>query len=156
MKNKTVKKILSALLVAVFGYIVINLTYLVDFIFQTFLDDVVRIFFKAEVNLVWHWYPIAKDLLFLLIVVLVSRSVFQSKMKTLYKNIFLTLPLSVIYTTINIFFFRWPIVVYLAEAYFFFGFLYVFKRLKLSWLYFYTLYFFSLLILILNMMRWQI
>lgn len=156
MKNKTVKKILSALLVTVFGYIVINLTYLIDFIFQTFLDDAVGLFTKAEVNLVWHWYPIAKDLLFLLIVALVSRSVFQSKMKTLYKNIYLTLPLSVIYTTINIFFFRWPIAVYLAEAYFFFGFLYVFKRLKLSWLYFYTLYFFSLLILVLNMMRWQI
>ena len=156
MKNKTLKNILSALAVAFFGYILLNFTFIIDFLFQTLIDKEVKIFLSIEGNKIWLWYPAVKHLFFLFLIVLLSRYIFKSKLKTIYKNIYFTVPLSAIYVTAGMFLYRWPIAAFLTSSYFFFGFLYFFKRTKLSWLYYYTLILVTLVFLIGSLLGTQI
>ncbi|MBI5126915.1 hypothetical protein HZA76_00455 [Candidatus Roizmanbacteria bacterium] len=147
LKNKVVKNILSAVFVAGSGFIILNLTFILDFLFQYTVITLIRLFTTVDFQGNFKWFPPVLHLSFVLIIAILSRLVFKSKLKTIFKVIYFTVPLSVIYVTIGIFFYRLPIVAFLLSAYFFLGFLYFFKRTKQSWLYYYALILVSLILL---------
>lgn len=137
-KNPIVKNILSALAVAGGGFVLLNLAFLFDFLFQSLLDVIIGLFTTADINMAWAWYPPVKHSLFVIIIGLISWFVFRSKLAVLYKAIFMTVPLAVIFVTFGIFFYRWPAVVYSLGSLFAAAVLYYFYRNKQPWLYYYT------------------
>ncbi len=155
-KNQPVKNVLSAVAVAVFGLILLNVTFLFDFFVQTLIDSVVKLFAQTDINRVWRWYPPLKHFIFVAIVILISRFIFKSKLKTIFKVIYFVVPLAIIYVTIGIFLYRLPLLAFLLSSYFFLGFLYFFKRTKQPWLYYYALILVSLTLLIFNLLGEQI
>lgn len=51
----------------------------------------------------------------------------------------MTVPLAVVLISLGIFFYRWPVVVYLSGGLFSISVLYYFHRTRQPWLYYYTL-----------------
>jgi hypothetical protein len=156
LKNLIVKNILSAVAVAGFGFILLNLTFLFDFLFQSFVNKIVRLFVSIDFDMAWNWLPMLKHLMFVVVILLISWLVFRSKLGVLYKAIFMTVPLAVIYVTIGIFFYQWPIIVYSLGGLFSIGVLYYFYRTKKSWLYYYTLVLVGLSILVASLLGVEI
>jgi hypothetical protein len=156
LKNLFIKNILAAIAVAGFGFILLNLAFLFDFLFQSLVDKIVRLFTSVDFNMAWHWFPPLKHLMFVVIIFLISWLVFRSKLGVLYKAIFMTVPLAVIYVTIGMFFYQWPIIVYSLGGIFSIGVLYYFYRTKKPWLYYYTLVLVGLVILIASLLGVEI
>jgi len=137
-KNPIAKKILSAVAVAGFGFVLLNITFLFDFLFQSLVDGIIKLFTPADINMAWHWFPPLKHALFIVIIGLISWLVFRSKMSTFYKAIYMTVPLAVIFVTLGMFFYRWPAVAFSLGSLFAIGVLYYLWRTKQPWLYYYT------------------
>lgn len=155
-KNSLLKNILSFLAVPVFGFILFNVALILNIFFQTTIDKVVSNFTPLNMNRVWSWYPLAKHLIFVFIVGLISRQIFKSKVKSVFKAIYLTLPLAMIYISLIILFYRWPIVIFSLAIYFFLGTLYFLKKKRLHWLYYWALILVSITLLVLSLMSAQI
>lgn len=156
LKNPIVKNILSALTVAVFGFVLLNLAFLFDFLFQSLIDGVVKLFTPVDFNMVWSWFPPVKHALFVIIIGLISWFIFRSKLGTLYKAVYMTVPLAVVFMTLGILLYRWPIFAYLSGFLFGFGVLYYFHRKKLPWLYYYTLILVGLVLAIFSLLGGEI
>ena len=137
-KNPTIKNILSALAVAGFGFILLNLTFLFDFLFQSLVDGIIKLFTTADINMTWHWFPPVKHAVFVVIIGLISWPIFRSKLRLLYKAIYMTMPLAVVFVTIGMFLGQWPVFAYSLGGLFGIGVLYYFHRTKQPWLYYYT------------------
>lgn len=138
LENRAVKNILSAVAVAVFGCILLNLTFIFDFLFQTLVDTFVKLFSSADLNMTTSWYPGVKHALFVIIIGILSWFVFRTKLSMLYKAIFLTVPTAVALLTIGIFLLRTPIVAFALGGLLTAGVLYYFYRTKQPWLYYYA------------------
>jgi len=155
-KNPIVKNILSAIAVALFGWILLNLTFLFVFLFQSVIDVAIKLFTPVDINRAWQWFPPIKHFLFVIIIGLVSWFVFKSKLKTLYKAIYMTVPLAVVFVSIGIFFYRTPLVAYFLGGLITFGLLYHFYRTKKPWLYYYTVILVALTLAIFSLMGGEI
>jgi hypothetical protein len=138
LKNPLVKNILSALAVAIFGFILLILTFLFDAIFQSLVDGIIKLFTPVDINMTWYWFPPIKHASFIVIISLISWLVFRSKLKVLYKAIYMTVPVATVLVTVGMFLYRWPIVVYSVGSLLCIGTLYYFYRTKQPWLYYYT------------------
>ena len=147
IKNPFIKNILSALAVAIFGFILLNITFLFDYAFQSIVKFFIRLFTPTDYNMT-SWYPPLMHLLFLVIIVLISWFVFHSRIKVLYKAIYMTVPLAVVLATIGMFLYRWPIIAYSLGTIFSVFVLYYFYKTKQSWLYYYTLVLVSFVMLL--------
>jgi len=150
IKNKTVRTILSALAVAFFGFILLNLTFLFDFFYQSLVRGFVSLFIPLNPN---------ADLMhisFVLIIGLISWFVFKSKLKTIYKAIYMTVPLAVVFATIGMFLYPWPIASYSLGIFFAFCVLYYLYRTKQPWVYYYTLILMSFAMLLVALLGVEI
>lgn len=156
LKNPIIKNVLSAIAVAGFGFILLNLAFIFNFLFQNFVDKIARLFTSVDFNMAWHWFPMLKHLMFVVIIFLISWFVFRSKLGVLYKAIFMTVPLAVVYVTIGIFFYQWPIIAYSLSGLFSIGVLYYFYRTKKPWLYYYTLILVGLAMLLVGLLGIEI
>ncbi len=152
MSKQIVKNILTALAVAVFGFILLNLTFLFDFLFQSLIDIIVKLFTTADINLVWPWYPPVKHIIFIVIIGLISWPILRSKLRVLFKAIYLTVPLAVVFASIGMFLYRWPAAVYSLGIIFTIAILYYLYRTKQLWLYFYTVILVGLVMAIMTLM----
>ncbi len=94
-----------------------------------------------------YWVPPLMHIMFLTIIGLISWLIFSSKLSVLYKAIFMTVPLAVVFMTIGIFFYRWPLLVYSLRGLFGVGVFYHFYRTRQPWLYYYTLILIGLVML---------
>ena len=74
----------------------------------------------------------------------------------LYKAIYMTVPFAVVFLTIGIFLFRWPVLAYSVSGLFFFGVLYYFYRTRQPWLYYYTLILVAFVMLIAGLLGIEI
>ena len=137
-KNPIVKNILSAVAVAVFGFILLNLAFMFDFLVQSLVIGLIKLFTPVDLMTNFQWLPPAMHGLFVVIISIISWFVFRSKLGTLYKAIYMTVPLAVVFVTLGIFFYRWPIVSFSLGGLFGIGVLYYFYRTKQPWLYYYT------------------
>jgi len=151
LKNKIIKTILSAGAVAAFGFILLNITFLFDFIFQGMIRGLVGLFIPLDPNSDLYWFPPMMHILFLSLIVLISWFVFKSKLKVFYKAIYMTVPLATIFATIGMFLYQWPIVSYSLGILFGMCVLYYFYRTKQPWIYYYTLVLISFTMLIVTL-----
>ncbi len=134
IKNPHVKNILAALAVAVFGFILLNLTFLFDWAVQSFI----RRLFPANDNMAMQWLPPAKHIIFLIIIAFLSWLVFKSKLRMIFKAIYSTVPAAVTFVTVGICFYQWPIISYSINILIYAGTILYLYRTKKSWLYYYS------------------
>ena len=123
----------------IFGFILLNLTFLFDAIYQGLLMGFVSIFipFNPETNI--FWLPQLFHGSVIIIISIISWFVFKSNLKSFYKATYMTVPLAVVYATIGIFFYQWQLIVYLLGTLFSLFILYYLYKNKQSWIYYYTL-----------------
>jgi len=151
-KNPIVKNILSAVAVAGFGFVLLNLT----FILYALLARFVELFIPTDFGMTRPWFYPAQHALFMVIIGLISWLVFRSKLGVLYKAIYMTVPLAVAFVTIGMFLYRWPIVAYSLGGLLGAGVLYYFHHTKQPWLYYYTLVLVGLAMLIAGLLGIEI
>jgi len=138
LKNSIVRSILSAIAVAFFGFILLNLTFLFDVIYQSAIRGIVGLFVPLGPDMKLYWFPPLMHASFVVIIGIISWIVFRSGLGMLYKAIYLTVPVAVVLATVGIFLYRWPIVSYSVGSLLCIGALYYFYRTKQPWLYYYT------------------
>ena len=156
IKNPIVKNILLALAVAFFGFILLNITFLFDAVYQGVLRRIVGLFISLSPDTNAYWVPLLMHGSFALVVLIISWFVFKSKLKVLYKAIYMIVPLAVVLATIGIFFYQWPIIPYSLGALISIGLLYYFYRTKQPWLYYYTVILVSLTLAIFTLLGGEI
>ncbi len=146
-KKPAVKNVLFALAIAVFGFLLWNLTFGLYALFQRFVDIIASSFISSEAAAP-DWYFALRHLLFLALILLITWIIFRTKLQPIYKAIFMTVPLAVVYLTIGVFFYQWPLLVYAICGLLTLGLLYYFISRKKSWLYSYTVIFVAVTLLI--------
>lgn len=109
-----------------------------DFLVQSLVIGLIKLFTPVNFETNFQWLPPAMHGLFVVIISIISWFVFRSKLNTLYKAIYLTVPLAVVFLTIGMFLGHWPIAAYSLGGLFGIGVLYYFYRTKQPWLYYYT------------------
>ena len=144
-KNHYVKNILSALSVAFFSFVLLNLTFMFDF----FIHSLIGLFFPATNR----WFPQMKNIIFIITIILISLLVFKSKLREFFKVIYLTVTLTVILITIGIFLYRWPILTYSVSGLILGSIVFYLYRNKKSWLYYYSVILVASVLLIMNLFR---
>ena len=144
-RNLIVKNIFSALAVAVFGFILLNIAFLFDALYQGIVRAFIGLFVSFGLNMDLYWFPPLMHISFVVIIGLISWFIFKSKLKLIYKAIFMTVPLAVVFATIGMFLYKWIWAVYLLGILFGAGVLYYLYRTKQPWIYYYTLILISLL-----------
>ncbi len=139
-KNPLLKNILSALAVPLFGYLLLNAAFLLDYLFQTLINRVVAIFIQPDVNPLMSvpWYPPFLHILFMLLILALTRLVFRSKLPVLVKAIYMTVPLATVFVTFGIAFYAWPVVPYLLGGALAAALIVYFQRTHQPWLFSYT------------------
>ncbi|MFH1388583.1 MAG: hypothetical protein ABIG86_01015 [Patescibacteria group bacterium] len=140
LKKPISRIILSALAVAGFGFILLGLTFFFGFLFQSLITKIVKLFIPVNVNpeMDYYWFPSMLHALFVVVVGLISWPIFRSKLRVPYKAIYMTVPLAVVFVTLGIFLYRWPVVAFSIGGLFSIGVLYSFYRTKQPWIYYYT------------------
>ncbi len=151
LKNPHVKNVLSALVVAIFGFILLNLTFLLDFFFQNLVDRFIKFFIPHNLNMSNSWFPLMKHAMFVVIIGLISWYIFRSKLGLLYKAIYMTVPVVVVLATFGIFLYHWPLIAISVGSLLTVGTLYYFHRTKQSWLYYFSVIIVPLVLLIMTL-----
>jgi len=156
LRKPIVKNILSALAVAVFGFILLNLAFIFDALFQNVVKRFLRLFTSTDLNMAYNWYPPTMHATFVVIICLISWPVFRSKLGTLYKATYMTVPLAVVFVTLGISFYRRPAIAYALGGLFGIGVLYYLYRTKKPWLYYYALILIGLVMLMVGLFKIEI
>lgn len=137
-EHPLIKNIFYAVLIAFFGYILLNIAFLFDAVYQGALRGIIRIFVHLDPETNLYWFPPLMHISFVAIIYLISWFVFKSKLKIIYKAIYMTVPVSVVLVTLGMFLYPWPIIYYSVGSLLCIGVLYYFYRTKQPWLYYYT------------------
>ena len=147
-KNPLVKKILSALGVAVFGYVLLILTFIFDALFQGLLWLFFGLFTPVDLMMTISWFAPLMHGLFLIVIGVLSWFVFRSKLSVFLKAVYMPVPVAVGLATLGIFLYPWPVAVYSLGALACLGVLYYFYRTKQPWLYYFAVILTSLTLVI--------
>ncbi|RPJ63459.1 MAG: hypothetical protein EHM12_02265 [Dehalococcoidia bacterium] len=150
--NPRVKNILSALAVAVLGFILLNITFLLNFLLFKLID----LSLPHELVSAFQWFPMVRHALFLVIIMLVSWAVLRSKLSTLYKAIYLIVPVAVVIVSIGIFMYQWPPAAYLVAGIFTAGILFYLYCMRQPWLYYYAVLLVALTLMVFTLLGGQI
>ncbi len=151
-KNPIVKNVLTALAVAVFGFVLLNITFLFNYLVFLVIDLVVPPDF-IPANL---WFTMVRHGLFLVIIGLISWFVFRSNLGVLYKAIFMTVPVAVFLVSIGIFLHDWPHIPYIIGGLSTLAVLFYFYRTKRHWLYYYSVILIALTLMIFTLLGGEI
>ncbi|MDD3887562.1 MAG: hypothetical protein PHN19_02200 [Patescibacteria group bacterium] len=155
-QNKIVKNILSALAIAFFGLILLNLTFIFDALYQGIIRGIVNLFIPFNPESRLYWLPFLFHGSFVIIIGLISWPIFISKIRVLFKAIYMTVPTAVILVTLGMFLSNFPIVLYSISILLCIATLYLFYKTKQSWLYYYTVILVSLALTIYNLLGGEI
>ena len=155
-KNQVVKNILSAVAIPVFGFILLNLAFMFDFLVQSLVIGLINLFTPVDFQTTFHWLPPVLHGLFMVIIGIISWSIFRSKLRTLYKAIYLPVPLATVLVTYGVFLGRWPIIVYPLGGLSVIGVLYYFYRTKQPWLFYFAAILMGLVMLLVGLLNVEI
>lgn len=155
-KNPVVKNILLALVVAVFGFILLNLTFILDAVYQGGVRWIIGHFISLGSDSQIYWFPPLMHGSFVILIGLISWFVFKSKLKKIYKAIYMPVPVAVVLATIGIFLYSWPILVYSLCILLCLGTLYYFYRTKQPWIYYYAMVLVGLILAIFTLLGGEI
>ncbi|HOX29879.1 MAG TPA: hypothetical protein P5080_02815 [Candidatus Paceibacterota bacterium] len=148
-KNKILSKILSAVAIAGFGLLMLDFVLFLDNFFHEAVLAAIGVLGPSGVVERSRWFPIIMHFAFLAIIGAVSWPVFRSKIKPLYKAIWLPVPVAAVSVTIGIFFYAWPAAVYALNAFFYAAILHYFGRTEKPWLYYYAVFLAGLVLIFL-------
>ena len=155
-KNPLAKNVLSALAVAFFGYLLLDITFIFDVIYQGVIRWIIGLFIPLGPDMDIFWFPPLMHFSFVIVIGIISWFVFRSKLDILYKAIFMTVPLAVVLATIGMFSYHLPIVAYSLGLLFCLGVLYYLYKTKQHWLYYYTLILMGIAMLLLVLLGVEI
>ncbi len=136
--NNLAKNIFLALAVAFFVFLLLNITFIFYAAFQGVIIWIFSLFILTEPEMEYYWFPALMHGLFVVVIGLLSYVVFKSRIRVIYKAIYLTVPVAVVLASIGMFLSRWLVIVYSFGSLFCLCTLYYLYRKKLSWLYYYT------------------
>ena len=136
LDDRRVRHVLAALAVAVFGFLLANVTFLLNFLFFNLIGLVVPDRVVGDRG--WRWVPTLEHVLFLAVLLLVSWPILRSRLRTLFKAIYITQPAAWAFATTGIVLNRWPAAVYAVGAVILVGAFVYFRRARVSWLYYYA------------------
>jgi len=151
LKNPYVKNILSALAIVFGGSILLNLTFLFDFLFQSLVDEIIKLFTSVDFNMAWSWLPPVKHGIFVILIGSISWFIFKSKLPKLIKAIYLTVPTAVVLATIGIFFYQWQLLPFVLGGIAVLGTLYFFYKKRLPWVYWFAVIIVALALLVMTL-----
>ena len=152
LKNPVIKNILSIVAVTFFAFILLNITFLFDFAYQSIVRWIIELFIPLDLDMTIYWLPPLLHLSFVVIIGLISWIVFRSKLKVLYKATYMAVPIAVVLATIGMFLYSWPIISYSIGSLFCIGILYYLYHTKQPWLYYYVLILISTILLIMSLL----
>jgi hypothetical protein len=155
-KNTYVKSFLSAIVIAVLGYVLLILTFIFDALFQSLIDGVFKLFTSTDINMVWPWFPPVKHAMFIVVIALISWFVFKSKLADIYKATCSIVPSAVIFASIGMFLNRWPVLVYGLSALVFLAIIAYLYKTKRSWFYYYAVFLITFSMLIFTLLGGEI
>ncbi len=138
VKNKHIKNILLAVAITFCGYVLLNLTFLFDFVYQSIIRGIVELFIPFDPNMQLYWYPIVMHGSFVVLIGIFSWVIFNSSLKDIYKATYLTVPTAVVLVTVGMFLYAWKILPYVVSSLLCISALYYFYRTKQSWMYYYA------------------
>lgn len=126
--------ILYALVIAVTGFVLLNIT----FILYALFFNLFRLFLPHEPAVEYRWLLTLRHILFLIVIGLISWPVLISRIKPLYKAIYLTVPLATLFVTIGILLNQQPVLIYIISGLITAGILLFLYRTRRPWFYYYT------------------
>ncbi len=138
-ERPAVKNTLLALGVTVCGFILSNVAFVLDALYQRLIDAVAGILVTANPEAIAPWYPRFKHFSFLAIMGLISWFVFKSKLKSFYKASIMVTVLAAAYATLGMIFWRWYGADYFAGGFLFIGVLSYLYFTKQPWIYYFSL-----------------
>jgi hypothetical protein len=156
LKNKCLINILSALAIAFFGFILLNLTFIFDALYQGIIRRLVGLFIPLGPESRAYWLPPLMHLSFIVIIGIISWLVFRSDLKKIYKAIFLSVPVATVLVTIGMFLSQFPLVLYPLGFILCAATLYLFFRTNQPWLYYFTVILFSIVLAVFTLMGGEI
>lgn len=146
LKKPWVKNVLSVIAVVAGGMILLNLTFMFDFGFQSLLK---LIFYRnQDLMMTVSWLPGFQHVLFVVLMGFISWLIFRTKWLVLVKAIYLPVPTAVVLVSVGIFTYQWPWLSYGLSGLLTIGILYFFFRLKQPWLYYFSVIWVALALLI--------
>lgn len=153
VKKPITKNIISALAIVVSSFILLNVTFILDYLFHGLIEIIAGFLFPKVVrhDISLPWYPFLIHFLFAVFIALISILVFRSRLGSFQKATFLTIPVAVFLVTLGIFFYQSPLFIYLIGSFSIITTLYYFHQKKLPWLYSYSVILIALLLLIFNL-----
>ena len=154
--NKNFVNIVYALSILVFGFILLNLTFLVYALYNGLIMGFIGLFINLTPETNIFWLPPLLHLSFLVIIGVISWFIFKSRLKVIYKAVYLAIPVAVVLVTIGIFLSNFPIILYPLGTLIVLGILFYLYYKKQSWLYYYTVILFSLILTVYTLMGGEI
>lgn len=154
----TREKVLTALLMTVIIFILLNLTFLFVagfvngslFLYKLIISKQIQINTNIFLG---HLFLITS----IIIILVISWFIFKSKkIKNLYKATFFSVPLATIFVILGMFLYQFQLILYIICFLIFLNVLYYFHKNKLNWKYYYTLILISLILLIGNLTGMEI
>ena len=153
-KNPIVKNILSAIAVALLGAILLNLAFTLDYVFQTLIRLIYSLFVPVDAGA--PFFPVLLHFLFVILIGLISWLVFKSKLGVILKASYLSVPAAVVFATIGMFLYSWPLIALFLGGFVAIGILYYFYKTKQPWLYYYTVILIGLALAIFSLLGGEI
>ncbi len=138
-KNPILRNILSAISVGVVGFMLLNLTFILDYLFHLAAEQVFGLFTSgANPENVFPWYSPLIHFLFAVVILFISWLIFRLKIPHLSKAYFLTVPLAVVFVTLGIFLYRSPVTLFIISILITALLVYYLSKTKQPWIYLYT------------------
>jgi hypothetical protein len=113
-RRRWTRNVLLALAVAAGGFVLLNLTFLLDFLFQSALRPVFSVFRPSILEGGPGWSGPWLHVLFFLLIGLISWFVYRSKLPVLIKAIYTVVPTAVTLATVGILLYQWPAAVWIT------------------------------------------
>jgi hypothetical protein len=148
LKNKALMAALQLLAVPILGFVLLNIAFMLDFIFQSALRAIINLFVPLSPDTAVGFIPYSLHFSFMIAILIISWFIFRSKLGTLLKAVYMVVPLATVFATIGILFYPLQIVVLTLGGLFFLGLLYYLYKTKQPWLYYYALAFIGVLMLL--------
>lgn len=152
IKNIYIKNVLSAIAVTVIGAILLNLTFILDWGFQS----LIHLFFLRDYYHEVQWLQSIKHILFVGIILMLSWFVLKSRLNRIFKAAYFMVPFAVILVTVGMFSFRWQILSYSISILIYGEVILYLYHMKKNWLYYYSVTLIAALLLIMNILKMDI
>jgi len=147
IKNPYIRNTLLALVVALVGFILLNLTFLL----YALVINGISLLFPEDFSMTNSWYmPVMMSIISLGFIV-GYWFVFKSKLKEIYKATLMTVPTAIILVGVGIALYRWPLVAYIMSVSLTTGTLFYFYKSKQPWIYWLAVIIVALALAIMNL-----